>query len=140
MSHSATRAQEGLYYRRCVMGWRLTPTSRRPSERLRWRAVKHFSARAYSLARRVASNGSDPRLAEELEALRALWRSLPRAERAEAADAARALAEAQAGVAPSRSPSMTMPPLSSRSAVWTVSTWTLLRSADTAGPASPMRC
>ena len=33
--------------------------------------------------------------------LRALWRSLPSAERVEAADAARALAEAQAGAAPS---------------------------------------
>ena len=38
-------------------------------------------------------------MAEELDSLRALWRSLPGAERAEALDAARALAEAQAGAA-----------------------------------------
>ncbi len=63
--------------------------------------MNDFSARARSLARRLESNGSDPRLAEELDALRALWRSLPRAERVEAADAARALAEAQGGGAPS---------------------------------------
>jgi ATP-dependent DNA helicase RecQ len=51
--------------------------------------------------RRIESDRSDPRLAEELDALRALWRSLPRAERVDAADAARALAEAQGGAAPS---------------------------------------
>ncbi|HEY2651873.1 MAG TPA: hypothetical protein VGI50_08130, partial [Solirubrobacteraceae bacterium] len=62
--------------------------------------MNDFSARAYSLAGRLASNRSDPRLAEELDALRALWRSLPDAERVEAADAARALANAQAGAAP----------------------------------------
>ncbi len=59
-----------------------------------------FSARARSLAHRIEFDRSDPGLAEELDALRALWRSLPGAERAEAAVAARALAEAQAGTAP----------------------------------------
>jgi ATP-dependent DNA helicase RecQ len=69
---------------------------RRPGERLRWRAMYDFSARARSLVERIESNGSDPGLADEIDALRALWRSLPRVERGEAADAARALAEAQA--------------------------------------------
>jgi ATP-dependent DNA helicase RecQ len=64
--------------------------------------MNDFSPRAFSLVRRLKSNGSDPRLAEELDALRALWRSLPRAERVEAADAARALAEVQGGAALSR--------------------------------------
>jgi ATP-dependent DNA helicase RecQ len=58
--------------------------------------MSDFSARARSLVHRIESNRSDPRLAEELDLLRAVWRSLPRVERAEAADAARALAEAQA--------------------------------------------
>ena len=84
-----------------LAGWTASDArSRRPSERLRWRAVNDFSAHARSLARRLESNGSDPRLAEELDALRALWRSLPHAERVEAAEAARALAEAQGGAAP----------------------------------------
>src|SRR5436305_4873341 len=56
-----------------------------------------FSARARSLVERIESNGSGPGLAGELDALRALWRSLPRLERVEAADAARALAGVQAG-------------------------------------------
>src|SRR5437763_15952045 len=56
-----------------------------------------FSARAGSLVERIESNGSDPGLAGGLDALRALWRSLPRLERVEAADAARALAGVQAG-------------------------------------------
>jgi len=60
--------------------------------------MNDFAVRAGSLARRIESDRSDPGLADELEALRALWRSLPAFERAEAADAARALAEAQAGV------------------------------------------
>ena len=94
-------AEEGAYGRRSLAGRRRTAGSRRPSERLRWHAVNDFSPRAYSLASRLASNGSDSRLTLELDALRALWRSLPRTERVEAADAARALAEAQAGVAPS---------------------------------------
>ena len=59
-----------------------------------------FATRARSLARRIESDRSDPGLAEELEALRALWRSLPGVQRAEVADAARALAEAQAAAAP----------------------------------------
>jgi ATP-dependent DNA helicase RecQ len=62
--------------------------------------MNDFSARARSLVQRIESDGPDPRLAEDLDALRALWRSLPRAERVEAADAARALAEAQGGAAP----------------------------------------
>jgi ATP-dependent DNA helicase RecQ len=62
--------------------------------------VNDFSARARSLARRLQFNESDPELTEELDALRALWRSLPRADRVEAADAARALAEAQGRVSP----------------------------------------
>src|SRR5437763_4147837 len=56
-----------------------------------------FSARAGSLVERIESNGSDPGLAEELDALRALWRSLPRLEGVGRAEAARSLAEAQAG-------------------------------------------
>jgi RecQ family ATP-dependent DNA helicase len=59
--------------------------------------MNDFSARARSLVHRIESKGLDPRLAEDLDALRALWRSLPRAERVEAGDAARALAEAQGG-------------------------------------------
>ena len=61
--------------------------------------MNDFSARARSLVHRIESKGLDPRLAEDLDALRALWRSLPRAERVEAGDAARALAEAQGGAA-----------------------------------------
>ncbi len=59
--------------------------------------MQDFTARAGSVVQRLESEGSDPRLAEELDALRDLWRSLSRAERAEAADAARALADAQLG-------------------------------------------
>ncbi len=58
--------------------------------------MDEFSARAHSLVRRIESERWDPGLAEELAHLRALWRSLARDQRAEAADAARALAEAQA--------------------------------------------
>jgi ATP-dependent DNA helicase RecQ len=65
--------------------------------------MNDFSARAYSLVRRIEVNRSDPGMAEELASLRALWRSLSRAERAEAADAASALAEARAGSAPQSS-------------------------------------
>lgn len=61
--------------------------------------MNDFSARARSLVHRIESKGLDPRLAEDLDALRAQWRSLPRAERVEAGDAARALAEAQGGAA-----------------------------------------
>src|ERR1700736_3261568 len=61
--------------------------------------MSDFSARARSLVHRIESEGLDPRLAEDLDALRALWRSLSRAQRFEAADAARALAEAQGGAA-----------------------------------------
>ena len=76
--------------------------ARRPPVRLRWRAMNDFSARPMSLVDRIESDRSDPRLAGELEALRAAWRSLSPDERAAAADAARALAEAQAGAAPKR--------------------------------------
>ena len=61
--------------------------------------MNDFSARARSLVDRIESSGLGPGLAEELEALRAAWRSLARVERARAAGAARALADAQAGVA-----------------------------------------
>src|SRR5205807_1587861 len=61
--------------------------------------MNDFAARARLLVDRIGSNGSDPGLAEELATLRALWRSLPRVERARVTDAARALAEAQAGAA-----------------------------------------
>jgi superfamily II DNA helicase RecQ len=61
--------------------------------------MSDFCARAGSLVHRIESNRSDPGLAQELDALRALWQSLSHAERVEAADAARALAGAQAGVA-----------------------------------------
>src|SRR5437588_11593564 len=70
-----------------------------------WRAptlarVADFSNRARSLAQRIESNRSDPSLWEELDDLRTLWRSLPPADRAEAAGAARALAQAQTAVRP----------------------------------------
>ncbi len=62
--------------------------------------MNEFSVRARSLVDRIESERPDPRLAEELEVLRAVWRSLPPAERLEAADSARALAEAQRRAAP----------------------------------------
>ena len=62
--------------------------------------MNEFSARAHLLAERIESERSDPRLGEELETLRGMWRSLPPAERIEAADAARMLAEAQERAAP----------------------------------------
>ena len=63
-----------------------------------------FSARAMSLVDRIESDRADPRLAGELEALRVAWRSLSRDERAEAADAARALADVQARAMPKPAP------------------------------------
>jgi ATP-dependent DNA helicase RecQ len=66
--------------------------------------VNDFSARARSLVHRIESDRSDRALAQELDDLRALWRSLSREERAEAAHAARALAQAQAGGAPRAAP------------------------------------
>jgi ATP-dependent DNA helicase RecQ len=63
--------------------------------------MNDFCARATSLAHRIESDRQGPGVAEELEALRDLWRSLPPTQRAAAADAARALAQAQAS-APSR--------------------------------------
>ncbi len=64
--------------------------------------MDEFSARAHSLVDRVKSDKSDPQLTEELEALRAMWRSLSPSDRLQAADAARALAEVQDQVAPPR--------------------------------------
>jgi ATP-dependent DNA helicase RecQ len=61
--------------------------------------MSDFSARARSLAGRIESGRSESGVAEELDRLRALWRSLPDAERDRAIDAARGLAEAQAGAA-----------------------------------------
>src|SRR5690349_12622227 len=66
--------------------------------------MSDFSSRAHLLVRRNEVNRSDPGLAEELDALRALWRSFSGEERSQAADAARALAEAQAGPAPPSAP------------------------------------
>ena len=62
--------------------------------------MSDFSTRARSLVEHFELNPSDPRLQEEVDALRSLWRSLPDAKRAEAADAARALASAQTAAAP----------------------------------------
>ncbi len=62
--------------------------------------MSDFSTRAHALVEHIALNPSDPRLDEELDALRAQWRSLPDAERREAAGAARALARARAVTAP----------------------------------------
>jgi ATP-dependent DNA helicase RecQ len=62
--------------------------------------MNEFSVRAGSLVERIESDPSDPHLAEEVEMLRAMWRSLPDTERLEAADSARALAEAQQRAAP----------------------------------------
>jgi len=62
--------------------------------------VTDFSARARSLADRIESSPADPSLGEELDRLRTLWRSLPPADRVEAAGAARSLAQAQAAVRP----------------------------------------
>ncbi|HTX30788.1 MAG TPA: ATP-dependent DNA helicase RecQ [Solirubrobacteraceae bacterium] len=58
-----------------------------------------FSARARLLVEQIELNPGDPGIEEELDSLRALWRSLPEADRAQAAGAARALAGAQAGAA-----------------------------------------
>ena len=59
--------------------------------------MSDFSARARMLVDRIELDRSDPRVSEELDALRGLWRSLSPGERAAAADAARALAQAQTG-------------------------------------------
>jgi ATP-dependent DNA helicase RecQ len=59
-----------------------------------------FSTRALLLVDQIEANSSDSGLEEELDALRALWRSLEDSERAEAAGAARALAEARVSAAP----------------------------------------
>ncbi len=61
--------------------------------------MSDFSVRARLLVEQIEANPSDAGLEEELDALRGLWRSLREPERAAAADAARALAEAQRGSA-----------------------------------------
>ena len=63
-----------------------------------------FDQRAHALAGRIASAGLDDDVIEELERLRSLWRALSDSQRAEAAAAARALAEAQASAV--RAPSL----------------------------------
>ncbi len=79
--------------------------------------MSDFSTRARSLVEHIELNPSDPGLEEELDALRALWRALPEAERVEAAGPARALAAARAGAAqPARARSVTPPPGASEEA------------------------
>ena len=63
-----------------------------------------FSTRARVLLEHIEANPLDPWLEEELDGLRALWRSLDAPARAEAADAARALAETQAAAIAPRTP------------------------------------
>jgi RecQ family ATP-dependent DNA helicase len=58
--------------------------------------VTDFSARAMALLPQIESDRSDPVVVAELQALRAMWRSLSDAERAEATVAASALSAAQA--------------------------------------------
>ncbi|HEY1524362.1 MAG TPA: ATP-dependent DNA helicase RecQ [Solirubrobacteraceae bacterium] len=58
--------------------------------------MSDFSARAIALLPQIGTDRSDPEVLAELQALRGLWRSLPDAERAEAAPVASALAAAQA--------------------------------------------
>ncbi|MDQ6841795.1 MAG: ATP-dependent DNA helicase [Actinomycetota bacterium] len=59
-----------------------------------------FITRARSLAQLIEVNPTDSWVEEELEELRVVWRSLPDRERDQAVEAARALAAAQAAVAP----------------------------------------
>ena len=67
--------------------------------------MSEFTVRAESLVERITSEPSDPGVQQELEALRTLWRTLSEAERADAADAARAIAQARApATAPSPTP------------------------------------
>jgi ATP-dependent DNA helicase RecQ len=61
--------------------------------------VNDFSTRAHTLVEQMELNPADPGLEEELDSLRALWRSLPETERAEAGDAAQALASARTAAA-----------------------------------------
>lgn len=63
-----------------------------------------FDQRAHALAGRITSAGLDDEVIGELERLRALWRALSASQRAEAATAAQALAEAQANAV--RAPSL----------------------------------
>ncbi len=63
-----------------------------------------FITRARSLAQQIEVNPTDSWVEEELEALRVVWRSLPDRDRHQAAEAARALAAAQATVAPPARP------------------------------------
>ena len=67
--------------------------------------MSEFTVRAESLVERITTEPSDPGVQQELEALRTLWRTLSEAERADAADAARAIAQARApATAPSPTP------------------------------------
>jgi ATP-dependent DNA helicase RecQ len=59
--------------------------------------MNDFPARATALLPRLAAAGSSPAVLAELERLRAMWRTMSEAERAQAAPSARALAAAQAG-------------------------------------------
>jgi ATP-dependent DNA helicase RecQ len=60
------------------------------------RAAPDFDRRADSLAARIDARGLDASIVDALEELRDAWRALTPAQRAASADAARALAEAQA--------------------------------------------
>ncbi len=67
--------------------------------------MSEFTVRAESLVERITTEPLDPGVQQELEALRTLWRTLSEAERADAADAARAIAQARApATAPSPTP------------------------------------
>src|SRR5436309_13031564 len=63
-----------------------------------------FSTRALTLVKQIETNPSDPGVEAEVDSLRTLWRSLGGSERADAAGAARALAEARGAAAPPRPP------------------------------------
>ncbi len=58
--------------------------------------MSEFTVRAESLVDRITSEPSDPGVEQEVQALRALWRTLSEAERADSAEAAQAIARARA--------------------------------------------
>jgi ATP-dependent DNA helicase RecQ len=62
--------------------------------------MNDFSTRALALLPQIGADGSGAAVVRELESLRARWRSMSDSERAHAAGAARALADAQAAVTP----------------------------------------
>jgi ATP-dependent DNA helicase RecQ len=72
-----------------------------------------FVTRARALAQLIEINPTDSRVEEELDELRAMWRSLTGPERDAAADAARVLAAAQTAVA---APARPAPPRATRPA------------------------